>query len=247
MTNITEHMGVLTEEKSACATALNQSMSERGNVVGYIKGLRDQSELNQEIRAKTAPVLQSLKEASEVVKLVPHAALWLKWQRRRALCLSFQDAPCTDESALVTCFRMQLLQEGEARRPRQKANRNKQKQTEWVNIASSQYGAMLSTPHMLRTSCYRGAPVLCGSGVTRFIYTERCGSWSAVRSEQDEGKRLRLVVSDMEWTELAQCSHHSGRSGFVKWRNQHVRRQWKERLSRHMFTTSCSLRPASSS
>ena len=109
MTNISEHINILMEEKNACATALNQSMSGRGNVMVYIKGLRGQSELNQEIRAKTAPLLQSLKEASEVVKLVPHAAFWLKWQRRRALCLSFQDAPCTDVSALVTCFRMQLL------------------------------------------------------------------------------------------------------------------------------------------
>ena len=53
--------------------AFDHLMSERRNVTGYIKGLVDQrDELKQEIRAKTAgPVLQSLKEIFEVVRLVP--------------------------------------------------------------------------------------------------------------------------------------------------------------------------------
>ena len=54
VTNINEEM---------CATAVDQLMSERGNVMDNIKGLRDQRDaLNQEIHAKTIrPVLQSLK------------------------------------------------------------------------------------------------------------------------------------------------------------------------------------------
>ena len=60
-------------ERKGYFDAFGQLMSERRNVTGYIEGLRDQrDELNQEIRAKTAgPVLQSMQEAFEVVRLVP--------------------------------------------------------------------------------------------------------------------------------------------------------------------------------
>ena len=60
------------EDKKGYATALDQWMSEHGNVTDHIKGLRDQRyEVNLEIRAKAAgPMLQSLKETSEGVTLV---------------------------------------------------------------------------------------------------------------------------------------------------------------------------------
>ena len=61
------------EEKKSYSAALDQLMSERRNVTGYIKGLVDQrNKLNHGIRLKTAgPVLQSLKETFEVVRLFP--------------------------------------------------------------------------------------------------------------------------------------------------------------------------------
>ena len=70
---LNEQMGVVMEEKKDFAAAFHHLTSERRNVTGYIKGLVDQpDELNQEIQAKTAgPVLQSLKETFEVVRLVP--------------------------------------------------------------------------------------------------------------------------------------------------------------------------------
>ena len=73
MTSTKEQIGVLLVENKGDATALDQHMSERGNVMDYIKGLRDQrDELNQDIQAKTAgPALQSLKESFEMVCLVP--------------------------------------------------------------------------------------------------------------------------------------------------------------------------------
>ena len=61
------------EKTTVIPDAYDQPMiSEGREVTDYIKGLRDQrDELNQEIRVKTAgPVLHSLEEASEVVRLV---------------------------------------------------------------------------------------------------------------------------------------------------------------------------------
>ena len=88
VTNINEQMGLM-EEKNSYATDLDQLMSERGNVMDYIKGLRDQrDELNQEIRATAGgPVLQSLTETFEVVRRVPlqeqNLIDNLQWDKRR--------------------------------------------------------------------------------------------------------------------------------------------------------------------
>ena len=86
------------EISSACpagyAAAFDQLMSESRNVTGFFKGFCDQrDEFNPEIQAKIAvrlelflkvclrcPVLQSLKEISEVVRLVlPHERVLIEF------------------------------------------------------------------------------------------------------------------------------------------------------------------------
>ena len=70
-------MGVQEEEKQGYSDAVDQLiselLSEHQNVLDYATGLQEQRDkLNQEIRAETAgPVLQSVTETFEVVRLVP--------------------------------------------------------------------------------------------------------------------------------------------------------------------------------
>ena len=55
MTDINEQMGVLMEDKKSHSVAFNQLVSERRNATGYIKGLCDQrDEQNQKMQARIA-------------------------------------------------------------------------------------------------------------------------------------------------------------------------------------------------
>ena len=69
-------MGVLMEEKKGYAASFDQSMSERRNVTGFIKGVFDQRyESSQEAQAKIAERQEHiLKDNFEVVSLAPQTA-----------------------------------------------------------------------------------------------------------------------------------------------------------------------------